>query len=65
MSKPLSKQVVVTELEASIISETLKEKMIAMIRSNNYDLYDLEPIVKTQKRYEDILNYIRSKEIET
>lgn len=62
--KPRSKQVVVTELEASVISEALKEKMIAMIRSSNYDLYDLEPIVRTQKRYEDILEYIRRKEYE-
>lgn len=66
MLKPRSKQIVITELEASAINDLMKEKIIQMVRSHDGDWMsrqiDLDMIVRMQKRYEDILNYIRSKD---
>lgn len=68
MLKPRSKQIVITELEASTINDLLKEKIIQIVRNQNGDWVsrqiDLDMIVRMQKRYEDIVKYIRSKENE-
>lgn len=64
MQKPLSKQVTINELEAMTISRVLKEEIVRMARSSEIDLFDLTVMSKLQKRYEDIIAYIRRKEEE-